>query len=66
MLFSMALAVQCYPPAMTGFRTGVSLPDLALLLGDLYQRANLGLMLGEEHQALPDDLGCHPNVQEAV
>ena len=44
----------------------LSLPDLALLLGDLYQRAGLGLPPGEDHQALADYLGCHPEVQAVV
>ena len=43
-----------------------SLPDVALLLGDLYHRTGLGLPLGEEHRAPADDLGCHLDVQAAV
>lgn len=44
----------------------LSLPDLTLLLSDQYHRAGLGLASGEEHRALADDLGCHPDVQAAV
>lgn len=45
---------QRYPDPMQH----LSHPDLALLVGNLYQRAGLGLPLGEDHRALTDDLGC--------
>lgn len=44
----------------------LSLPALALLVGDLYQRAGLGLTPGEDHRALADDLGDHSDVQATV
>lgn len=44
----------------------LSLPALALLVGNLYHRAGLGLPPGEDHRALADYLGCHPDVQAAV
>ncbi|AFD27439.1 hypothetical protein [Deinococcus gobiensis] len=44
----------------------LSHPEFALLVGDLYRRAGLGLPPGEDHRALADDLGCHPDVQAAV
>lgn len=51
---------------MTEFRAGVSLPEIALHLGDLYARAGLGLPPDDLHRALADYLGCHPEVHAAT
>lgn len=44
----------------------LTLPELALHLGDLYERARLGLPPNALHRELADYLGCSPELQAAV
>ena len=44
----------------------LSLPEIALHLGDLYERASLGLPPSDLHRALADYLGCHPEAHAAA
>lgn len=44
----------------------LSLPEIVLHLGDLYERAGLGLSPNDLHRELADYLGCHPDVQAAA
>lgn len=44
----------------------LSLPEIALHLGDLYERAGLGLPPNALHRELADYLGCHPEAHAAA
>lgn len=44
----------------------LSLPEIALHLGDLYARAGRGWPPDDLHRQLADFLGCHPEVRDRV